>query len=236
MYRSSSLVRRLPACLRFLQVADLGSARGKLERLPHLCEEVLDVVLLGVTEFCRDAGVFGVLRSRVVRKLAGLGRPLRVWSAACSDGRELLSMAVLLREAGALEGAHLLGTDFRREAIAQAEAGVYAEGLFEKVRAWCGEFFVREAGMISPREELRRALRWKRADLLQAVEPGPWDVVLWRNMAIYLEREAGERLWGDLVGTMRPGGYLVTGKADNPPPWLPLEKVSACIYQKGGRA
>ena len=60
----------------------------------------------------------------------------------------------------------------------------------------------------------------------------PWDLVLWRNMAIYLEPAAAEKLWEAIVAELRPGAYVVAGKADHPPRGS-LERVAACVYRKG---
>src|ERR1700722_12243067 len=58
-YRWRVLARRLPACLRMLRAGDVAEARRTLEARPELAPAALDVMLLGVTEFCRDPGIFG---------------------------------------------------------------------------------------------------------------------------------------------------------------------------------
>ena len=68
-YRSRALERRLPACLRFLRVNSPEEGLRRLEAEPALATAVLNVVLLGVTEFFRDRGVFETLRDRVLPEL-----------------------------------------------------------------------------------------------------------------------------------------------------------------------
>ena len=80
---------------------------------------------------------------------------------------------------------------------------------------------------------LRAATRWKQANLLHSPEPGPWDLILWRNMAIYLKPEVVGTIWQQLCDRLSPGGYLVTGKAEHPPAPLGLERVAKCVYRKG---
>jgi chemotaxis protein methyltransferase CheR len=231
-YRGVALSRRIPACLRFLRVKDLDSARLKLESRPDLVSATLSVVLLGVTEFFRDHSVFDQLQASMVPHLHRLGQPPRVWSAACSDGRELYTVAVLLNEAGLLTGSHLLGTDCREEAILTAWQGNFPVAVLDKVEtSWRGHF-VAHRDEIRPRDELRRVTRWKQADLLQGVEPGPWDLILWRNMAIYLDPASARNVWDGLIRQLSPGGYLVTGKADYPPRNRNLEKIGPCIFRK----
>jgi chemotaxis methyl-accepting protein methylase len=226
-YRAGSLHRRIPACLRFLGVRDVTAALSRLEKSPQLAASLLNVVLLGVTEFWRDIHVFERLE-----ELLPSG-PLSIWSAGCSDGQELYSVAMLLAERGQLGRAELLGTDFRPDAVSLAKEGRYPMVVAARLDdARRRQFFgVDDQGArIVP--ELREKVSWKKADLLTGVEPGPWDVVLWRNMAIYLEPDAALRIWTGLSGVLKPGGLLVTGKAEQPPSHLELIRLGACIYQK----
>lgn len=232
-YRSSALNRRVPACLRFLRARDLNAAWRKLEAQPELIAPTVGVVLLGVTEFCRDRMVFDQLRQVANGPLADLRRPLRVWSAACSDGHELYSVAILLNEAGLLVGSELLGTDCRSEAIRRAEAGEFTpEALGKLDDDWRCRHFVASGRGWRATEWLGRSIRWRQADLLRRAEAGPWDMILWRNMAIYLDPAAASRVWAALTTELAPGGFLVTGKADHPPRFPGLRKVGPCIYRK----
>src|SRR5690606_25230318 len=116
---------RLPACLRSLRAPTVEEGRRVLSGRPELLEEALDVLLLGVTQFFRDPTVFACLRDRVLPELVRDGGRIRVWSAACSEGQELYSVALLLHGCRALERSELLGTDLRASAIARAQAGTY---------------------------------------------------------------------------------------------------------------
>jgi len=106
-YRAKPLQRRLPACLRALKVHSTHAARQLLERRPHLIVTVVSSLLIGVTEFFREPEVFDSLRTRVLPVLAGRKGRLRIWSAACSTGAELYSMASLLAEEGSLKRSFL---------------------------------------------------------------------------------------------------------------------------------
>ncbi|MBB5036839.1 CheR family methyltransferase [Prosthecobacter dejongeii] len=235
-YRLSFLQRRLAACLRFLQVHEVGPAIAKLRQSPEARMEILNAVLLGVTDFYRDQDVFEQTRKVLSDAWRLAQGKIRVWSAACSDGQELYSMASLMAEMGFLPQAELCGTDFRADAIHRAQAGRYRheemERLPERVRA---AHFRRDGMGAFIRQDLQDVIRWKQADLFAGAESGPWHLILWRNMAIYLEREAAYPVWQSLVAELRPGGYLMVGKADYPPPGLGLIRVAPCLYQKKGK-
>jgi chemotaxis protein methyltransferase CheR len=178
--------------------------------------------------------VFEQLRQNILPQLLSRGDPLRIWSAACSDGQELYSVGMLLEELGCLADCELVGTDLRSEAINQARSGIFARSSLDQLDELRRRRFFTEGGnsaVIHP--VLRSRTNWEVADLLRGAEAGPWDLILWRNMAIYLENEAADRVWEELCAVLQPGGYLIGGRADIPPKWLPLKRVGPCTYQKG---
>lgn len=235
-YRPRALRRRLPACLRLLRAETAVEAARRLEERPELTGPALSVLLLGVSEFFRDETVFAWLEREFVPVLAARPTPPRIWSVGCSAGQELYSVAMLLSEAGHLRGAELVGTDCRRDAVEQARTGVYPWSSIEPVAAQRRDaFFVRtgQAGVVHP--GLRAAITWRAADVFVEPAPGPWDLILWRNMAIYLQPDAVERVWQTLGGAVADGGYIVTGKADPAPVNLPLTRVASCVYRRLAR-
>ena len=233
-YRPCALRRRLPACLRALRAADMNQARRLLRRSERLIPAALDALLLGVTEFFRDKEVFECLEARL-RAAVNDQRPLRVWSAGCSSGAELYSLAIVLAELNALKESELLGTDCRPEALARAAAGTYCDSNLTGVSV--GRLHAHfQRGLVDWQvaRDLREQITWRRADVLAGVEPGPWDVILCRNLAMYLEPVAAQRLWRSLASTLRPGGLLVVGKAERPPAAAWLHPVGPCVYRRYG--
>jgi chemotaxis protein methyltransferase CheR len=255
LYRLGPLLRRLPSCLRMLKVRSRNEAQDLLERQPDLLPAAIGSLLIGVTEFFRDPAVFEDLQALVLPKLGTCPNTgdspifarhpesalrksgqspdrLRIWSAGCSSGEELFSVAILLADAGLLTSSFLLGSDCRSEAIERARWGLYnAAHLDQKIRR---KYFQPADGCWRVIEPLRRRVHWKVADLGERLEAGPWDIILWRNMSIYLNRGHADTLWRRLTESLRPGGYLIVGKAERPPAGLGLAAVSRCIYRGPG--
>jgi chemotaxis protein methyltransferase CheR len=230
-YREETLERRLPACLRALHAGSLSEARYLIERHPALLLKAMDAMILGVTGFFRDRPVFNALREQV---LPTLGRPrVRVWSAGCSDGAELYSVAMLLDERGLLHRSHLLGTDCRPTAVRRAAAGSYSGTTLGSVsRDLLDRYFVLRSDQtwrVIP--ALRAATHWRAGDILRHVEQGPWDIILCRNVAMYLRQESAVRLWERLHDALRPGGVLVLGRAERPGGGR-LNHVLPCVYRR----
>lgn len=232
-YRREPLRRRLPACLRALRVSSVAEARRRIERQPPLLNVALNSLLLGVTEFFRDSEVFANLQSSVLPALASQ-RPLglRVWSAGCSSGAELYSVAMLLDEMGFLEDSQLVGTDCRMDILAQAQHGLFSASSLQGVDPLRRErFFRAEHPHFRVAPGISERIRWRVADVLNGPEPGGgWDLILCRNLAIYLQPEAAGALWAGLLEALRPGGVLVVGKAERLPPHEQAVRLGSCIY------
>jgi len=235
-YRAGPLQRRLGACLRAIRATSVSQARRLLEERPELVTTAVTALLLGVSEFFRDTAVFEQLESDVLPELGRRHGVVRIWSAACSDGQELYSMAMLLSEQGLLERSALLGTDCRADAVRRAR-----EGLFLADRV-CGlsiqrreRYFVPEGRMLRIHVTLRSRTRWQVHDLLKDPPAGgTWDLVLWRNTAVYLKPASAAAIWQKLAEAIRPGGFLVTGRAERPAGICGFTRAGRCVYRKLG--
>jgi chemotaxis protein methyltransferase CheR len=142
-------------------------------------------------------------------------------------------MAILLSEAGLLERSCLLGSDCRGDAIERAALGLYDTSMLKLVPSATRNKYFEPAGHgWRPVEALRRQIRWKVADLLAGVEAGSWDIILWRNAAIYLKFRPAEVIWRRLASVLSPQGVLIAGKAERPPSDAGLTHAARCIYRR----
>jgi chemotaxis methyl-accepting protein methylase len=232
-YNPQTLTRRMPSCLRYLKVAGPAQARQLLEAEPELLSPALGMLLIGVSSFFRDPPVFDVLRRHVLPEVAQRRAAPRIWSNACSDGQELYSVAMLAAEAELLRRCELVGTDCRPEATYRARLGVYDDAAVRDMHVTRRQrFFARDEDGWRVVEPLRKMVQWRTGDALTSPEPGQWDVILCRNMAMYLKPTASGKLWHDLERCLRSGGYLITGKAERPLGATRLAHVAPCVYRK----
>src|SRR5207248_1961585 len=110
------------------------------QRDPALVHVAIGTLVIGVTSFFRDAAVFKHLAEHVLPALPRANP--RIWSAGCSDGGELYSVAMLMAELGLLEGAVLLGSDCRPPAVACAREGRYDLAAVRDVPSCCAERYL----------------------------------------------------------------------------------------------
>jgi chemotaxis protein methyltransferase CheR len=231
-YRPETLQRRLSACLRELRVRTVGQARRELELKPALCATAVNTILVGVTTFFRDAGVFGTLRDQLPQ-LAGNRRAVSAWSVGCSNGEELYSIALLLAELGLLRQSYLLGTDCRTDAIQHARNASYDAMSMKNVPAAMRDrYFVREGERWRLEPSISVSARFRIEDMLRVHQPGIWDLIVCRNTAMYMRPEATSALWERFENSLRAGGLLVLGKAERPLGAKRLGLVAPCVYKK----
>jgi chemotaxis methyl-accepting protein methylase len=231
-YRNRPIQRRLPALLRALQAATPADALRRLADNPVLASRALNTLLIGHTLPFRDVDVFDTLRQLILPHLARQDKLIRVWSVGCSTGEELISVALLLAECRSVSRCVLRGSDCRPAAI--DEARCQGQALWSEV----------PPQYAAAREKVSRdefaawlsAIEWRVEDILTSDAEhdwnSGWDLILCRNMAIYLEPVAATALWEKLHRCLTPGGILVTGKAERPGGSLPFHRITKCIYQR----
>lgn len=232
-YRLETLKRRIPACLRALRLDSIVEVCTAVERQPDLLKPVISTLVIGVTSFFRDSQVFSDIEQKALSELLARSSEPRIWSVGCSDGAELYSVAMLVAERGVLKECTLLGTDCRSDAILRAKEGRYDAAAMKSVAGpLIARYFREDRGLWQIHPDLRAKAHWRQEDVIRTSEPGVWDMILCRNMAIYLQPSAVGRLWMRLAECLRPGGILVTGKAERPYGAARLRAIGPCIYQR----
>jgi chemotaxis protein methyltransferase CheR len=233
-YRPETIKRRIPACLRAMRLERISQIRPAIHRKPELLNVAISSLLIGVTSFFRDPSVFESL-PEVLSRIALTVRSPRIWSAACSDGAELYSVAMLLAEIGAVQRSTLLGTDYRSDAIMHARQGLYDAGSIKTVPPrYLTRYLRAELGNWRIHPYLRSITEWRASDVTSQCEEGEWDVILCRNLSIYLQPVAAGKLWSRLERALKPGGYLILGKAERPFGIHGLRAIGPCMYQRVG--
>lgn len=209
-------------------------AHLRLRPDPALEASVVEAMTTNETLFFRDRTAFDALRDDILPALLAARaerRHLRIWCAAASTGQEPYSVAMLLADMqSALAGwrVEILATDISAEAIFRARAGVYSQFEVQRglpIRRLLRDFTQSGAGWtIAP--ELRRAVEFRVFNLLDGFEPlGRFDLILCRNLVIYLDGASRATLLGKLSAALAPDGVLCLGASEVSvglsPPFIP---------------
>lgn len=202
-------------------VADDGDAGRELEVLSEMLR-------VGETRFFRHRPHVAALRARLLPERARAaqlaGRPLRGWSAGCATGEEAWTLAMLMdsapTESGPINaigrGFEVLGTDLSDDALERARVGAYpAERLADVPDEFKARHFEKPGlptATIGSR--LRRFVRFERHNLLSPRYPGPFDLILCRNVLIYFDAPTRSEVIERLARALHPGGYLFLGYSE----------------------
>jgi chemotaxis protein methyltransferase CheR len=192
-------------------------------REPSLATQVVEALLNNETYFFRDRTPFDLLIRAALPKLAKRregGKRLKLWSAGCSTGQEAYSLAMMFAE----DPVHwagwtidILGSDVSESAVRRARDGTYTQfevqrglGITQMIR-WFEEC---DNGWRAI-EPLRRLVRFQVHNLLEpAPHPGQFDIVLCRNVLLYLNAERRGLVFDRIAGAMAPDGWLMMGAGE----------------------
>ena len=192
-------------------------------REPSLSNQVVEALLNNETYFFRDRAPFDLLSAHVLPTLAKArhsNRRISIWSAGCSTGQEAYSLAMLFAEniaAWAGWTVDILATDVSTSVIERARTGVYTQ--FEVQRGLGINQMIRwfEEGDSGWRavEALRKPVRFQVHNLLERPpHPGMFDIVLCRNVLLYLSPEKRTLAFERLASAMAPDAWLMLGAGE----------------------
>jgi two-component system CheB/CheR fusion protein len=221
-YKRATVVRRIARRMQVNAVADLPGYLNCLRTQPGEAAALLQDLLISVTNFFRDPECFEALDKQLGELFAGKGpnEAVRVWVAACATGEEAYSIAILLSEKARLLEApptiQIFATDLDEEAIREARDGSYpatieADVSEERLR----RYFVKEHPGYRVRRELRELVLFAQHDLLKDAPFSRLDLVSCRNLLIYLNRTAQQRVLETFHFALLPHGRLFLGSSES---------------------
>jgi chemotaxis protein methyltransferase CheR len=184
---------------------------------------LVEAMTTNETSFFRDIHPFDALRTTILpemREKRSSQKSLNIWSAACSTGQELYSIAMLIRENFpdmASWKVSLLGTDLSDDVLERARAAKFSQievnrGLPSPLLL---KYFQREGMQWQLRPELRSMGTFVKLNLIENWRPMPvMDVVFPRNVLIYFAPEIKKLILSKIRKVMAPHGILFLGAAE----------------------
>lgn len=242
-YNESYLDRRISARMRRTDTENYGEYLEVLSTHGEEREALLDALSINVTEFFRNTGVWERLRD-VLSRLTDENRRVRCWSAACADGREPYSLAMLALDDASIDArsVKITATDIDSGSLRTAREGVYASTRTTDIRSQTDllsdpeDYFDIDDGEFAVRDSVKRMVDFEQHDLISGPEKDGFDLVLCRNLLIYIDRSYKEPIFETITGALSEGGYLTIGKSETLPRsfrerYQPFDR-SKHIYQK----
>ncbi|GGY08859.1 chemotaxis protein methyltransferase [Litchfieldella qijiaojingensis] len=222
----------------------LFDGHGLTSELVH----VIDAVTTNKTDFFREPTHFVALEEKIVPALlerhASPEPRIKLWSAACSNGAEVYTIAMVMAEIAARHR-HLrfsvLGTDISTEMLEYAAQAIYPVAMVEPVPTALRNRYLMQGRAPSRRSEvrivpeLRNTACFARLNLMDTryTIDRDVDVIFLRNVLIYFEKATQEAVVSRLVGHLRPGGFLILGHSESMiGSNLNLRQVAPAVFQK----
>lgn len=206
----------------FATIADLvQGVRAKTK--PHLESRMVEAMTTNETSFFRDIHPFEALRKTLLpefRTRNAAKKTLNIWSAACSSGQEIYSVAMHLREHFPELpnwNVQLIGTDLSDDILARAKAAKFSQievnrGLPAQLLA---KYFQREGMQWQLRPELRNMATFTKLNLIERWPTLPsMDIVFLRNVLIYFAPETKRLILEKVRRVMAPKAILFLGAAE----------------------
>ena len=221
-YKPATVLRRIARRMSVHARPTLGDYAALVHERADEAVRLMKELLISVTNFFRDADAFTTLEQRVIPRLfegKDAGDQVRVWVAGCATGEEAYSIAMLLAEYAATRSAppsiQVFATDLDQYAIAEAREGLYsavdvADVSEERLR----RFFQREPAGYRIRRELREMVLFAHHNLIKDPPFSHLDLISCRNLLIYLNRTAQEKVLETFQFALRPGALLFLGTSE----------------------
>lgn len=196
---------------------------AKQNRQPVIEKQLVEALTTNETSFFRDSHPFEALKKHLIpeiRKHRANDRSLNIWSAACSTGQELYSIAMLIREnfPDLLNwNINLLGTDLSDQVLARAQAGDFAQvemnrGLPAPLLV---KYFKRHGMHWTIIPEIRAWATFRKLNLIDQWSGIPtMDVIFLRNVLIYFSPATKKQILQKIRRVMAPHGILFLGAAE----------------------
>lgn len=188
------------------------------------------------TRFFREDSQFDQLANILVEYASS--SPFKVWSAACSTGEEVYSLAMVLEQHLGTSKWSVLGSDISESAIKQAKQCHYAIDFAEQIpRDYRKQFCLRGVGKFAGKftisEQLRRFCKFECNNLLEPPASRKFNAVFLRNVLFYFDVCAQKRIVDNVIEQLEEGGYLFLGHSENVIKSHPLmQMVDNCVYRK----
>lgn len=234
LYKPTSVYRRIERRMGIHKIASIADYAGFLQKNPQEVDLLFKELLIGVTGFFRDSAMWDDLKKSALPQILAAyprGGTLRAWSCGCSTGEEAYSLAMLFREA--LDSVkpnqsddyrlQIFATDLDADAIEKARKGSYAGTIESDVSPErLQRFFLKENNRYRVGKEIREMVTFAQQNAIMDPPFTKLDILICRNLLIYLSTELQKKLLPLFHYCLNPGGLLFLGSAETIGPQIDL--------------
>lgn len=234
-YKENQLQRRILNMMESREITNLKDYMSLMEKDTKVKEELKNYLTINVTEFFRNPELFTALTKHLKNDLQKNFSSIKCWSAACSNGSEPYSLAMLFAENNIKLSGKILATDIDKLILDRAKNGFYFKNELKNVsQKQLQQHFVEKDNGFELKPEIKSNIRFKEHDLLQGRFETGFHFIICRNVTIYFKPDARDELYQKFYDSLVPGGIFFTGATEtiNQPEKFGFKKIDSFIYQK----
>lgn len=220
-YSKASLKRRIS---RVLMIKKLNFYELKLALIndPLFFNDFLEEITVNVTEMFRDPVFYKALNQDVIPYLATY-QHIKVWSAGCSSGEEVYSLAIMLSQAGLQHKSFIYGTDINNNELKKARLGIYS---FRNIKSYIEnyqlsgmkgsltDYFTTMYDAAAIHSELKTNTLFSVHNLLSDTVFNEFQLITCRNVFIYFETSLQEKILDLFYKSLCSHGFLCLGNKE----------------------
>lgn len=220
-YSKASLKRRLS---RIMMIKKLGfyDLKHLLLNDPGFFQDFLEEVTVNVTEMFRDPSFYKALNAEVIPYLSTY-QHIKIWSAACSSGEEVYSLAILMEQAGLKNKSFIYGTDVNTVVLKEARMGIYS---YRNIKSYAENYqlsglkgsltdhFTVLYDAATIHSELKANTLFSVHNLISDTVFNEFQLITCRNVFIYFETSLQEKILDLFYKSLCPHGFLCLGSKE----------------------
>ena len=245
-YTKSSLKRRVTRIME-LNKLDLVELKSKLINQPGFSTYFAQEITVNVTEMFRDPEFYKALKNDVFPYLATYPH-IKLWSAGCSTGEEVYSLAILLKEAGLYPRSFIYGTDINARVLEKAKRGIYSLAKVKEYsenfiktdpKSSLSEYYTAMYNAATINNSLKKNVLFSQHNLVSDRVFNEFQLVTCRNVLIYFDTNLQEKVLDLFYNSLCHLGFLCLGSKESLINFKNAEKFKVVnkkhnIYQKIG--
>jgi two-component system CheB/CheR fusion protein len=224
LYKKNTVYRRIERRMVVHKIDKIASYVLFLNENPKEVQILFKELLIGVTNFFRDAPVWEILKDTILPDIITKLEPgsiLRAWVPGCSTGEEAYSLAIIFKETLEKINPHggfslqIFATDLDNEAIEIARKGVFPSSISENVSPErLQRFFLKSEEGYFINTEIREKVVFAQHNITMHPPFTKIDIMSCRNLLIYMEPELQKKLIGLFYYSLNPEGIMVLGTSE----------------------
>ncbi len=219
-YKEKYIARRLRVRMGRLNIKTYEDYLTYLKRNTMEVNELKESLSINVTRFFRNRDTFDLLKTKIFPQIVNsLNRKeISIWSAGCAVGAEPYTLSIIAGEFFKKYNINvrITATDVNEDLIAMARSGVYSPPyLAEMTEAESKQFFMENTdGNFEVNPVVKSRVHFRKHDLTKDKYPTGFDMIVCRNVLIYIDKDAQMEIITNFIDALRPGGILILGRTE----------------------